>query len=221
LVVVACACTYALTTLVPHLPWKKATLLTPSAPAPTAAFDKASAQKASAQKASAQNDDRLRKVRFDQAAADALVEARGPGDQPVAAKPQEDEPEAPTDEERFTYAEGVFDSQTIDPAWSRDSSYKLSTAISTLDSAGVRVNPVQCRSSLCRVEIQAENRGAGERFVRNLIRSAKWGEAGGMVVRSETNPTGAYTIHVYLARSGTSPPEPPEAHPHVEEQAEP
>jgi hypothetical protein len=140
-------------------------------------------------------------------AANEAVEPRDRADV-KAASTEGEETEGPTEEERRVFAEGVFESQPYDASFASEAAQKLQAAVSALVEPAVRVNSVSCRSSLCRVEIAAENSKAGETYLRTFLRSAKW-SGPGMAVREAPDARGAYVIRVYLARSGTSLPEPP------------
>jgi hypothetical protein len=135
--------------------------------------------------------------------------ARDAGDQP-AKRTDREQPrnaeEAPTEAERSTYAESVFESQAYDGNWARESAQRLTAGLSTIGVPSVRTSSVDCRSSLCRIELAAESSEAGESYVRSFIRSATW-TSPGMIVRDEPDARGAYVIRIYLARQGTPLPE--------------
>lgn len=131
--------------------------------------------------------------------------------EPGAPKPQATaaEPEPPTEEERRVYASSVFDSQTFDAGWAPAAANELRTALGTVSLPGVRVRDVQCRSTLCRVELYGDDETSVEKSLKTYVRAAKW-RGSGMAVRDEPDARGALTVTLYFTRGDGVPlPEPP------------
>ena len=93
---------------------------------------------------------------IDERPIDVTVAAKPRDEAEQRARPTDTEP-APTEEERYAYADSVFESQTYDPTWARESAERLTSVLSILGIPAVRTNSVTCRSSLCRIELAAEN----------------------------------------------------------------
>lgn len=124
------------------------------------------------------------------------------------AVPAEHSEHEVTEEERRVYAASVFDSEAVDPAWSRSTEQELAVGLETLPREGVALGSVDCRSSLCRFEVREEQPGTADRYLRQLIRSSVW-RGQGMAVREYDDLTATARVEVYLARPGAGLPEAP------------
>jgi len=76
--------------------------------------------------------------------------------------------------ERRTQLQAQFAAQPIDPSWASSSKQLLNDDLGKYASADVRVRGVECRSTLCRVELAPVNRDAGQRFMEAWVRHRTW-----------------------------------------------
>lgn len=127
--------------------------------------------------------------------------------QPVSAAAEQDV-EPPTDEERLAYADSVFDSQPFNGSWAPLSAQRLTTAAGQVATPEVRPGRAECRTNLCKLEVNTDSRRAGAAFVRPFMQASKW-DGPIMVVRGEPDARGAQLMTFYFATSGTPLPEPP------------
>lgn len=116
-----------------------------------------------------------------------------------------------TEEERRVFAESAFDSEPYDAAWARASSELLQQSMRSLLGASGRALAVECRSSLCRVDLEHETFDGQQEFLLQFRRSRVW-RGGGMAVSLEPQDApsdhGPVRLSMYLAREGRSLPEP-------------
>lgn len=125
----------------------------------------------------------------------------------VEPAPPPTEPETLPDGERYAYAQSIFEAEVLDPSWAPESERHFTSVLTTLSEPTVRFNSVKCRTNLCRIELEAGNASAGEKYLRTLVRSANW-DGPGMTVRDAPDASGAVRLTVYFAREGTPLPEP-------------
>jgi hypothetical protein len=116
----------------------------------------------------------------------------------------------PTDEERLVYASFVFESEGFDPRWANESRSTILTGLEGLATKGTRIEGVECRSSLCRVQLKHDSPDIGETFLKAFIRGKVWPSDTGLALRSQPDGSGKGGMTIYLAKQGTSlPVEPP------------
>jgi hypothetical protein len=100
-------------------------------------------------------------------------------------------------EAMVTQAELTFASEGIDESWAGSTARAIDDALSSALPASASMYGVDCRTSLCRVELAFSDEGARERFESDvLLRSTTW--RGGLLISHE-DPASAL---VYLAREG-------------------
>lgn len=149
--------------------------------------------------------------------------AKAAGTRPSLARPQQSAAqkaqgemvgaaEPPTEKERLVYADGVFSSHAFDPTWASETARHLNAVLAGVPVAGVRVNGVECRTTLCKIELNADDAPSAEKSVKTLVRGMKW-EGSGMAVKGDPDARGALTLTLYLARGDNPLPEPPVASP--------
>jgi hypothetical protein len=115
-----------------------------------------------------------------------------------------------TEEERRVFAESAFESEPYDAAWGRASRELLQQSVGSLLGASGRALAVECRSSLCRVDLEHETSDGQQEFLHQFRRSRVW-RGGGMAVRldpQEPPSGGPVRLSMYLAKEGRSLPEP-------------
>jgi hypothetical protein len=119
-------------------------------------------------------------------------------------------PSQVTEEERRVFAESAFDSEPYDAAWGRASRELLQQSVTSLLGTSGRAVAVECRSSLCRVDLEHETSDGQQEFLHQFRRSRAW-RGGGMAVSLGTQEApgdGPVRLSMYLAREGRSLPEP-------------
>lgn len=106
---------------------------------------------------------------------------------------------------------GAFEVDGRDGRWSTTTSSTLAAAMTAKAAEGIRLSPVECRSSLCRVKIATKDREALASYVRETLVDADpplWRGAWFLDLAEGTEPAGAMAATVYLAREGHGLPQP-------------
>lgn len=129
--------------------------------------------------------------------------AQDPEPDPASSSTSAPALDAPTQEERRVFASSVFEAQFVDRSWAIDARQSLESKLESVRDPAVKVSAIECRSTLCRFEIDAEEPSARQDFMRKMIRA---NVGAGMAVPSSDQTDGS--IIVYIAREGTSLPEP-------------
>jgi hypothetical protein len=126
-------------------------------------------------------------------------------DAPREPSVRRDDTSRPTEEERRAYAASVFDSEVFDAQWAPGARQKIEATISSITVSGVRTRTVECRSSLCRFELESQDVDSEGAFVRAGMRA---GIGAGTLIRGELEPSGRISSVIYISRGGSPPPEP-------------
>jgi hypothetical protein len=136
--------------------------------------------------------------------AEAEIEAAG--ELARAAKdPPPEESDGISSEQYNEFVKTEFESQTPDPAWSRDAAYELTQSlVPLLESDASKATRVECRRDLCRFEVRNRDESAYRKTFETALRQRVW-NAGFLYTPSPADPT---TMIVYLAKKGESLPSP-------------
>jgi hypothetical protein len=136
----------------------------------------------------------------------AVPETEAAGELGRAAKeprPEESDGISSAQYDEFVMTE--FESQTPDPAWSRDAAFELTQSlVPLLENDASKATRVECRSDLCRFEVRNRDEGAYKKTFETAMHQRVW-NAGVLLTRSLTDPT---TLIVYLTKKGESLPSP-------------
>jgi hypothetical protein len=111
-----------------------------------------------------------------------------------------------TEEERRLYASAIFDAEPVDASWAGTTQRELAGKLRGLAGSSSSVQTVDCRNTLCRVELINDNRDVGGDLLRSFMRSNAW-PGSGMAIRGEPDPKGRVALTLYLAREGAALPE--------------
>jgi hypothetical protein len=138
------------------------------------------------------------------AAVNARTAVAGPA--PVAEKrPDPDAnlvPEPPSAEDQRAFVQANFAMQDVDATWSRTATAEAKRMFDSLAGKDTAVRSVDCRSSLCRVELAQSNEDEARRVAAELMGSGKLGWQGAISAAVEkTNPDGSVAYVLFLARS--------------------
>lgn len=127
-------------------------------------------------------------------------------DRPADPVPQaiEAEPENVVAEQR-THLQARFTDQHVDPAWASAARQALSEDLARFSGQDVRVQGVECRSSLCRAELVLTSPEAGRSFMESWLRQRTW-TGPGFVATDDAGRGGDPTMIVFLGRPGTQLP---------------
>jgi hypothetical protein len=111
-----------------------------------------------------------------------------------------------TPQEMNDSVEASFVSEGTDPSWSHQATDTARAAIASRLPAGGRVDAVECRSSICRVEATLPNQQAYREyaFPRRRHLDDAW-EGPSMVTLLHTESDGAVVSVSYLGRAGSGP----------------
>jgi hypothetical protein len=107
-----------------------------------------------------------------------------------------------------TAVEAGFASETRDQAWSATARLRLSEAVTRLLPEGSGVRDIDCRSTLCRIELSHSDPNAERGFMEKAIHDPEggFGNGPGYVSRSEPAADGTFVEVIYLAREGATLP---------------
>jgi hypothetical protein len=123
---------------------------------------------------------------------------------PAPTTAPEARPEVSVAEQR-TYLQDRFSAQGADPGWSSTARQALREDLGRPGSSDVRLENVECRSSLCRAEFVVTSQDAGNMFLESWLHQRTWTGAG-FAAHDETNPDGNHRLILFLGRPGTALP---------------
>jgi hypothetical protein len=124
-------------------------------------------------------------------------------------------------ERQVQVVEEQFISEVPDPQWAPETAEKLELALADNSTSFARVLDLQCRTSICRVDLAVPPESAGfsadaplssteEPFQVDIaLLSALSTDMARSTMRREPDEAGGYTYRVYLYRDGYQPPEAP------------
>jgi hypothetical protein len=130
----------------------------------------------------------------------ASGDARPPGEEG-----QRPAPEEPTPDEVVARLDARFFGEGVDPAWSRDATPRAER-LGGLLPRGARVVSLECRSSMCRLEMSHPDLESFQGFLRDglLGEANTWDGAFMATLKSAPGRPGGVEAVAYLARSGVS-----------------
>lgn len=137
------------------------------------------------------------------------------GDTPVAVSQnrQDDTPrnaapkndgleETPTIEQVNSVVLNAYDSEKVDPTWAATAAKDLNNLVSKSLPEHSRVFSIQCRTTMCRIEVQHTNQETAQLFLDSGFRD--W--HGGVLVAAETEKEGSLIQTLIPMRENTIPP---------------
>jgi hypothetical protein len=136
--------------------------------------------------------------------ADAPASETAPLVDPAPRTAPETRPEISVAEQR-TYLQDRFSAQSADPVWSSTARQELREDLGKLSSNDVRLQSVECRSSLCRAEFVLTSQEAGNTFLESWLRQRAWTGAG-FAANDDTNPDSNRRLLLFLSRPGVALP---------------
>ena len=101
--------------------------------------------------------------------------------------------------DRRAQLQAQFAGQSVDASWAMQSRQQLRDDLGKYANADVRVRDIECRSSLCRIELASTNRAATQSVVEDWVRHRTWTGSGFAV------QDGDATI-VYVSKPGVDLP---------------
>ncbi len=104
------------------------------------------------------------------AAAAQGLRDRDPGEDPQASTLRRSEETSPEeqDEEAVEVLEEALRSESVDPEWSKAMEDRIGTFFDTAQLAGSSVRRVDCKSTLCRLDVTHDSTDARKRFVAGV-----------------------------------------------------
>jgi hypothetical protein len=144
-------------------------------------------------------------------AAQAATPLPQPTEEPFATEGEAPAPTEETDEQmhkrRLAHAESSFRAEPTDQAWSSATRTELERAMSSVaEELGSTIAPIECHTTLCRIELVNDSPEMARETLNTFIRSNQWPGEGMAIPIFEEN--GRTTIHVYVAKPGFKVPEP-------------
>jgi hypothetical protein len=115
---------------------------------------------------------------------------------------------APSLEDRRAFLELSFSRQPADVGWSKKATQQVREIFNAVNSRQTSVRSVDCRSTLCRAELEHENEGEAHHVLNQLLYmnpEHSWNGAweGG---KQEVAPDGTTKNILFFAREGTAMP---------------
>ena len=107
-------------------------------------------------------------------------------------------------EQRQLYLDNVFEQETIDEVWANEASIEVGEVFLKPELVNGQVANVDCRSSLCRMDILVEKMDTQEasNFEIHLLTGLSKSFRGGLKVRQIKNADGTTSLVAYGARTG-------------------
>lgn len=96
----------------------------------------------------------------------------------------------------------TYDDETSDPDWSATAASELDDLLRRNLPGGSRLDALECRSTMCRIDLSHPDAEAHSRFVMEGLRD--W--PGSIFVADEIQKDGEYIVTLYAAREGTELP---------------
>jgi len=109
---------------------------------------------------------------------------------------------------RIAFIEDSFAGESIDPAWASVVEGQIGQLAAEPRVAGSRITELQCRATLCRMEVEHDGAGEVQRFLDDVV--TKIAEAPRATVQRFDEEGGLERSLVFLAKRGHSMPLPPE-----------
>jgi hypothetical protein len=108
-----------------------------------------------------------------------------------------------------TSVEAGFAAEKVDRAWAAEVRQDLRDRAAALLPSSSSLRDVDCRSSMCRMEMVVADAAAAQRYIASAFASPEHRIWNGslFVMPRQTNPDGTVGVVMYLGREGTSLPE--------------
>lgn len=108
---------------------------------------------------------------------------------------------ARVDEERLATVDAAFQHEAIDPGWSLDASQTISNALEMAAATQTELRQVDCRTTLCFVEVEHVDAQAADDFALQFPMAVADALPQATYEYEETGD-GGVTVRIYLARNG-------------------
>ncbi len=109
--------------------------------------------------------------------------------------------EGPTTEELRIMAAAQYESESVDRGWATSASAQLQNAIQKAATGASKMHGIECRSTVCRVDIVHESEDVFLAFTRTLADSRPW--PGPMfATRVDLTSDGRWVTQLYMGREG-------------------
>lgn len=134
---------------------------------------------------------------------EARAEAqRAIDEQPVTTEARPVKPPPVSFEQSQAAVLEAFGQESSDPHWSADAARKLDVAVRGHLPKGGRLGSIECRATMCQVEVAHTNPGGSQAFLMNAFRD--W--PGSLFVAKDRQDQGEYVVTIIAAREGHEPP---------------
>ena len=129
--------------------------------------------------------------------------AEAPAGEPANSAQLEPEPST---EDQASYAQSVFEQQTLDPHWARETAAQLDASL-TPHLGDSKLTNLECRSALCFAQIKHTNDVGYQTFLKEVLSRSHDVWKGPMALYTvHTDDTGHVFQSLYFARIGTEMP---------------
>lgn len=133
--------------------------------------------------------------------ADEVASAPAPEEEPAAEPPKLSDN---LDEYR-DYLTVVFDQDMRDRSWEVTAEARVRDGLAKLDMQGARVQSLECRASLCRVVMDADDAGPVDNAKSAILHSMFW--SGPRLVTGGAGDEGAHEVVAFFGREGRELPD--------------
>jgi hypothetical protein len=107
----------------------------------------------------------------------------------------------------LTSVEGMFVAEPVDDSWAMPTRLALRDRLTSLSrSSSSSLRNIDCRSSICRVEVVHKDADASRQFTEKIFTDPDerpW-NGPGIITPPRSNPDGSLAVVMYLGREGTS-----------------
>jgi hypothetical protein len=150
----------------------------------------------------------LQWARWDQATVPReAAKATGPGERTIPNNPEPELPRLSANAEDYRpYLQRQFLQQALDVSWARQAKSDLDTRLGHLLDKRSSVTSIECRASLCRVELTHQDERAYASFANAYAHAQVWKGPGFFSKQGETG-RGEWIMVMFLAREGNELPD--------------
>lgn len=133
--------------------------------------------------------------------AEEVERAPAPEEEPAAEPPKLSD----NLEDYRDYLAVVFDQDLRDRSWEMTAETKVRDGLAKLDMKGARVRSLECRASLCRLVMDADDPGPVDNAKSSILHSMFW--EGPKLVTSGAGQGGANEVVAFFGREGREMPD--------------
>ncbi|WP_437597606.1 hypothetical protein WMF28_33540 [Sorangium sp. So ce590] len=120
---------------------------------------------------------------------------------PAAERAADVEPAAPEPEDQVAHVEALYSGEPVDRSWAASAEQRLDEGLRSYFGKGSRMLSVDCRTSLCKVNVSHQGLSEQIAFVEQAFRANDYWPGARMAWRQQ-NPDGSVTSELYFVKDG-------------------